>query len=52
MSKAWVCPKCGFPKTSKTETYRLETKYRMDAVLVTAYICDNCGYVELYRTNY
>jgi hypothetical protein len=51
MSNAWVCPKCHFPKTTKVQTYRLETKYRMETVLVNAYICDNCNYVELYRTN-
>ncbi len=49
MSQDWVCPKCGFKKQTRTETVRLESKYEMNIFLVTAYICDNCGYVELYK---
>jgi predicted nucleic-acid-binding Zn-ribbon protein len=51
MSQEWVCPKCGSKKTTKSETFRLETKFAMNVVLLTAYVCDKCGYVELYRAH-
>jgi predicted nucleic-acid-binding Zn-ribbon protein len=49
MNEANVCPKCGFKKLTKNGTYRLETKYSVNLIFVTAYICGNCGYVELYK---
>ncbi len=50
MSQTWVCPKCGSKKLTNPDTYRMETKHAMNVVLFTAYVCDNCGYVELYRS--
>jgi predicted nucleic-acid-binding Zn-ribbon protein len=49
MSQTWICPKCGSKKVTKPETYRMETRYGMSVVFFAAYVCDNCGYVELYK---
>ena len=49
MSEAKVCPKCGSSKLMKSDTFRLETKWRASWIVVTSCICDNCGYVELYK---
>lgn len=45
-----VCPKCGFKKITKNGTYRMETKHGMSFFFVDVYICDNCGYIEFYKT--
>jgi len=44
-----VCPKCGFKRIAKDGTYRMETKHAMSFLLVDAYICHNCGYIEFYK---
>ena len=49
MSEGWICPKCGSKKLTKPEVFRLQTRFGMFVVPVIAYICDNCGYVELYK---
>ena len=50
LSQQWICPKCGFKKLTDPEVVRLESKWRFSYFFANAYICDNCGYIELYKS--
>lgn len=51
MSDVKKCSKCGSERISKQRVNLAAGSFGLDMSLrATAYVCDQCGYVELYRS--